>query len=542
MTKNMFSMRKLGMENGDSRGAHGQAYKDKSKPADIRSSNINAAKAVSDAIRTSLGPRGMDKMIQASNGEVTITNDGATILKEMNVIHPAAKMLVELSKAQDIEAGDGTTSVVVIAGSLLEAAERLLQKGIHPTSISDAFQKAASKAVSILAHMSIPVDLSDKESLVKVAATSLNSKVVHQQSSLLAPLAVDAVLKVTEEGKEVSVDLNDIKVIKKLGGTVEDTELIDGLIFTQKSCNVNGPKRIEKAKIGLIQFCISPPKTDMDHNVVVSDYAAMDRVLKEERAYILNIVKQIKKSGCNVLLVQKSVLRDAVSDLAIHFLDKIKVMVVKDVEREDIPFVCKTLGCRPIASLDHFVPENLVNAELCEEVQTGNSKFVKITGIQNHGKTVTVLVRGSNKLVLEEAGRSLHDALCVIRCLVKQRALIAGGGAPEIELAIKLGEYAVTLGGIDAYCIKAFANALEVIPLTLAENAGLNPIATVTDLRNRHAKGEVTAGINVRKGAITNILEENVIQPLLVSTSSITFASETVCSILKIDDIVNAIQ
>ncbi|XP_012060230.1 PREDICTED: T-complex protein 1 subunit delta [Atta cephalotes] len=539
MTKNV--MRKP-MENGDSRGSHGQAYKDKSKPADIRSSNINAAKAVSDAIRTSLGPRGMDKMIQAGNGEVTITNDGATILKEMNVIHPAAKMLVELSKAQDIEAGDGTTSVVVIGGSLLEAAERLLQKGIHPTSISDAFQKAASKAVSILTQMSIPVDLTDKESLVKVAATSLNSKVVHQQSSLLAPLAVDAVLKITEEGKEVSVDLNDIKVIKKLGGTVEDTELVDGLIFTQKSCNVNGPKRIEKAKIGLIQFCISPPKTDMDHNVIVSDYAAMDRVLKEERAYILNIVKQIKKTGCNVLLVQKSVLRDAVSDLAIHFLDKIKVMVIKDVEREDIPFVCKTLGCRPIASLDHFVPENLVNAELCEEVQTGNSKFVKITGIQNHGKTVTVLVRGSNKLVLEEAGRSLHDALCVIRCLVKQRALIAGGGAPEIELALKLGEYAVTLGGVNAYCIKAFANALEVIPSTLAENAGLNPIATVIGLRSRHAKGEVTAGINVRKGAITNILEENVIQPLLVSTSSITLASETVRSILKIDDIVNTTQ
>lgn len=530
------------METSDSRGAHGQAYKDKSKPTDIRSSNINAAKAVSDAIRTSLGPRGMDKMIQAGNGEVTITNDGATILKEMNVVHPAAKMLVELSKAQDVEAGDGTTSVVVIAGSLLEVAERLLQKGIHPTSISDAFQKAASKGVSILMDMSLPVDLTDKESLIKVAATSLNSKVVHQQSSLLAPLAVDAVLKVTEEGKEVSVDLNDIKVIKKLGGTVEDTELVDGLIFTQKSCNVNGPKRIEKAKIGLIQFCISPPKTDMDHNVVVSDYAAMDRVLKEERAYILNIVKQIKKTGCNVLLVQKSILRDAISDLAIHFLDKIKVMVIKDVEREDISFVCKTLGCRPIASLDHFVAENLVNAELCEEVQTGSSKFVKITGIQNHGKTVTVLVRGSNKLVLEEAARSLHDALCVIRCLVKQRALIAGGGAPEIELALKLADYAVTSGGIDAYCIKAFANALEVVPSTLAENAGLNPIATVTELRNRHAKGEEISGINVRKGAITNMLEENVIQPLLVSTSAITLASETVRSILKIDDIVNTNQ
>ena len=523
-------------------GSRTNAYKDKSKPTDIRTSNINAAKAVSDAVRTSLGPRGMDKMIQAANGEVTITNDGATILKEMNVVHPAAKMLVELSKAQDIEAGDGTTSVVIMAGSLLEAAERLLQKGIHPTLISDAFQKAAAEAVQILTNMSIPVDLRDEQSLIRAAATALNSKVVFQQSSLLAPLAVNAVLKITEEGKENSVDLTNIKVIKKLGGTVEDTELIEGLIFTQKSCNINGPRRIEKAKIGLIQFCISPPKTDMDHNVVVSDYAAMDRVLKEERAYILNIVKQIKKAGCNVLLVQKSILRDAVSDLAIHFLDKIKVMVIKDIEREDIPFICKTLNCRPIASLDHFVPENLVNAELCEEVQTGNSKFVKITKIQNPGPTVTVLVRGSNKLVLEEADRSLHDALCVVRCLVKQKALIAGGGAPEIELALKLVPYAQTLGGVDAYCIKGFANAFEIIPSTLAENAGLNPIATVTELRNRHAKGEHTTGINVRKGTITNILEENVIQPLLVSTSAITLASETVRSILKIDDIINTNQ
>ncbi|XP_011299304.1 T-complex protein 1 subunit delta [Fopius arisanus] len=523
--------------------AHGKAFQDRTKPRDIRSSNIGAAKAVCDAIRTSLGPRGMDKMIQAGNGEVTITNDGATILQQMNVIHPAAKMLVELSKAQDSEAGDGTTSVVVVAGSLLEGAEMLLRKGIHPTAISEAYQKAAVKAVEILLwSMAIPVDLSDRESLIKAAATSLNSKVVFQQSSLLAPLAVDAVLKITEPENEKSTDLSDIKVIKQLGGTVEDTELIEGLVFTQKSCNVNGPKKIEKAKIGLIQFCISPPKTNMDHNVVVSDYSAMDRVLKEERAYILNIVKQIKKSGCNVLLVQKSILRDAISDLAIHFLDKIKVMVIKNVEREDISFVCKTLGCRPIASLDHFTAENLVSAEHVEEVQTGASKFVRITGIQNPGRTVTVLVRGSNKLVLEEAERSLHDALCVIRCLVKQQALIAGGGAPEIELALKLSAYAQTLGGVDAYCIKAFANALEIIPSTLAENAGLNPIATVTELRNRHAQGEVTAGINVRKGTITNILEENVVQPLLVSTSCITLASETVRSILKIDDIVNTQQ
>lgn len=217
-------------------------------------------------------------------------------------------------------------------------------------------------------------------------------------------------------------------------------------------------------------------------------------------------------------------------------------MVIKDVEREDIGFICKTLGCRPIASLDHFTAENLVNAEHVEEVQTGASKFVRITGIQNPGRTVTVMVRGSNKLVLDEAARSLHDALCVIRCLVKQQALIAGGGAPEIELALKLSAYAQTLGGVDAYCVKAFANAMEIIPSTLAENAGLNPIATVTELRNRHAQDELTAGINVRKGTITNILEENVVQPLLVSTSCITLASETVRSILKIDDIVNTNQ
>lgn len=484
----------------------------------------------------------MDKMIQSGNGEVTITNDGATILKQIEVLHPAAKMLVELSHAQDIEAGDGTTSVVVVAGALLEAAGRLLAIGLHPTAISDSFQKCAIKAVEILTAMSRPIELTDRDILIKSASTSLNSKVVSQQSSTLAPLAVDAVLKITEPGYENQVDLKNIKVIRSLGGTIEDTELVDGLVFTSRASGSNGPKRLEKAKIGLIQFCISPPKTDMDHKVIVSDYAAMDRILKEERAYILNIVKQIKKSGCNVLLVQKSILRDALSDLAQHFLDKIKVMVVKDVEREDIEFVCKTLNCRPIASLDHFVAESLVQADLVEEVASGNNRFVKITGIQNQGRTVSVVVRGSNKLVLEEADRSIHDALCVVRCLVKNRALIAGGGAPEIEMALQLAAHANTLEGVDAYCFRAFAEAMEVIPSTLAENAGLNPIATVTELRNKHAQGEINAGINVRKGAITDILAENVVQPLLVSTASITLATETVRSILKIDDIVNTMN
>ncbi|ESN92117.1 hypothetical protein HELRODRAFT_186162 [Helobdella robusta] len=513
-------------------------YKDKDKPTQIRYSNITAAKAVANAIRTSLGPRGMDKMIQTGKGEVTITNDGATILKQMQVLHPAAKMLVELSKAQDVEAGDGTTTVVVVAGSLLDAAQRLLQKGIHPTTISECFQSAAAKACSILENMSMPVQLSDRESLLKSATTSLNSKVVSQYSNTLSPICVDAVLKVIDPVKDTNVDLRDIKIIQKLGGTIEDTELIDGLVFNQRAAGQGGPSKVEKAKIGLIQFCISPPKTDMENQVIVSDYTQMDRVLREERQYILNIVKNIKKAGCNVLLIQKSILRDAVNDLALHFLAKQKIMVVKDVEREDIEFVCKTIGCRPIASLDHFQPDMLGAAELVEEVQAGDSKLVKVSGIQNAGKTVTILVRGSNKLVLEEAERSIHDALCVIRCLVKKKAIIAGGGAPEIELSLRLMELSESLVGMEQYCFRAFAEALEVVPFTLAENAGLNPIGTVTELRNRHARGEKMAGINVRKGTITNILEENVVQPLLVSTSAIHLAAETVRSILKIDDIV----
>lgn len=521
-------------------GSRGKgAYQDRDKPAQIRFSNISAAKAVADAIRTSLGPKGMDKMIQDGKGDVTITNDGATILKQMQVLHPAARMLVELSKAQDIEAGDGTTSVVIIAGSLLDSCTKLLQKGIHPTIISESFQKALEKGLEILTDMSRPVQLSDRETLLNSATTSLNSKVVSQYSSLLSPMSVNAVMKVIDPATATSVDLRDIKIVKKLGGTIDDCELVEGLVLTQKVAN-SGISRVEKAKIGLIQFCLSAPKTDMDNQIVVSDYAQMDRVLREERAYILNLVKQIKKTGCNVLLIQKSILRDALSDLALHFLNKMRIMVVKDIEREDIEFICKTIGTKPVAHIDQFTTDMLGSAELAEEVSlNGSGKLFKITGCTSPGKTVTIVVRGSNKLVIEEAERSIHDALCVIRCLVKKRALIAGGGAPEIELALRLTEYSRTLSGMESYCVRAFADAMEVIPSTLAENAGLNPISTVTELRNRHAQGEKTTGINVRKGGISNILEEMVVQPLLVSVSALTLATETVRSILKIDDVVN---
>jgi len=538
-------------------------FKDREKPTEVRGSNIIAARAVADAVRTSLGPRGMDKMIKTGKQGVLISNDGATIMKHMAVLHPAARMLVDLSAAQDIEAGDGTTSVVVLCGSILGAAQDLLRKGIHPTTVADCFQGCARKAVEYLTDMSIKLELSDRESLLKSAATSLNSKIVSQYSGILAPIAVDSVLRVIDPAHANNVDLKDIRIVKKLGGTIDDTQLIEGLVMTQNVIkSAGGPTRMEKAKIALIQFQLSPPKPDMDNQIVINDYRMMDKILKEERQYLLDICKKIKKSGCNVVLIQKSILRDAVNDLSLHFLSKLKILAIKDIEREEVEFICKSTGCKPIADVDSFTEDKLGYADLVEETKVAGSGVVMITGARamaaqvtgtavptpanqpittvapSTNKTVSILIQGANNLVLEEAERSLHDALCVIRCLVKKRALLAGGGAPEIEVSRRLMEHAKTLKGMEQYCYQAFAEALEVVPITLAENAGLNPIAIVTELRNRHAQGDKYAGINVRKGCISNILEENVVQPLLVSTSAIELACETVKMIMKIDDIV----
>ncbi|KAF6764062.1 t-complex protein 1 [Ephemerocybe angulata] len=471
------------------------AFKDKGKPMELRLSNMVAAKAISDAVRTSLGPRGMDKMIQTSKGEVIVTNDGATILKSIQALHPAAKMLVDLSAAQDVEAGDGTTSVVVLAGSLLGAAEKMLEKGIHPTIVAESFLRASAKAVEYLEEISTPVDLNDRGSLLRAASTSLNSKIVSQYSSTLAPIAVDAVSRLVTPTSS-NVDLRDVRIVKKVGGTIEDTELVEGVVLNQTCvAAAGGPTRMEKAKIAIIQFQLSAPKPDMDNTVVINDYRQMDKVIKEGRQYLLNLCKKIKKANCNVLLIQKSILRDAVDEIALNFLKRLNIVVVKDVERDEINFLSKN-------------------------VKINDVKVVRITGIKNRGRTVSILAMGSNSLVVEETERSLHDALCVVRCLVKKRALIGGGGAPEIHVSRLLSQHAQSLKGMEAYCFQAYADALE--------------------LRNRHALGERNAGINVRKGLISNILEEEVVQPLLVTTSAIELATETVCLLLKIDDYVQA--
>nr|AAC05213.1 chaperonin subunit Cct4 [Schizosaccharomyces pombe] len=512
------------------------AFQDREKPQEVRLSNIMAARSVADAIRTSLGPKGMDKMIQTGKGEVILTNDGATILKHLSVLHPAAKMRVDLSAAQDVEAGDGTTSVVILAGSMLACAEKLLKKGIHPTVIAESFQRAAGFTVDCMKENALAIELSDRESLLRAATTSLNSKIVSQYSNLLAPIAVDAVLKVIDPRVATNVDLKDIRIVKKLGGIIDDTELIPGLALTQTAVKSAGPTRIEKANIALIQFQLSPPKPDMENQVVVNDYRQMDKILKEERQYLLNMCKKIKKAGANVILIQKSILRDAVNDLALHFLAKLKIMVIKEViERDEVEFICKSTGCKPIADIESFAEDKLGHADLVEETSSSGEKIVKFSGVKNAGKTVSILCRGANLLTLEEAERSLHDALCVIRCLVKQRALIAGGGSPEIEAAQRLLEHARQLEGREAICIGAFSEALEIIPVTLAENAGLNAIRIVTELRKSYLRED--CGYNVRKGIVTNILEENVLQPLLVNISAIQLAAETTKMIMKIDDI-----
>eukprot|EP00920_Eleutheroschizon_duboscqi_P018795 GHVT01044614.1.p1 GENE.GHVT01044614.1~~GHVT01044614.1.p1 ORF type:complete len:486 (+),score=111.93 GHVT01044614.1:275-1732(+) len=482
----------------------------------------------------------MDKMIQDSKGGVIITNDGATILKEMCVTHPTARMFVELSKSQDIEAGDGTTSVVVMAGAMLEACEKLLGKGLHPQVIGKAFREAADKGVEVLQGMSRPVDLADRESLIHNAVTSLSSKVVSQSASLLAPLAVDAILRVIDPTTAANVDLNDIRVNKIVGGTVDDTELVDGLIFTSARVSRRAPgciSRVEKAKIGLIQFCLSAPKTDIENSITVKDYHAMDRLLREERTIIAKMIKQIQATGCNVLLIQKSILRDAVNDLSLDYLAKAKILVVRDIEREDVEFISRTVGCEPVASLDHFTTDRLGYADLVHEESAGSGRIVRVTGVQAK-KTVSVLVRASNQLILDEAERSLHDALCVVRSLVKIRALLPGGGAPEMEVAYQLQKWARSLSGSRQLCVRAYAEALELLPYTLAENAGLVPLEVVTLLRSAHAAGDRNAGIHVTRGGICNMMDENVLQPVLVTHSALKLATETVIMILKIDDIV----
>ena len=518
------------------------AFNPKEKPTQVRASNMAAARAVADVVKTSLGPRGMDKMIQNGKGQVIVTNDGATILKNLQVLHPAARMMVELSEAQDSAAGDGTTSVVVMAGALLAAAESALAKGIHPTTISESFRTAVERASEFVeTEMGLPVDTKNKDALVKCALTSLSSKVVSSSGPHIAGLAAQAILTAAAGTTDGSFELDDIRVVPRLGGTLEDMRLIEGLVLPRAvNKSAGGPNRMDKARIGLIQFQLSPPKTDMESNIVVADYQQMDRILREERAYILDLCKRIKKTGCNVLLVQKSILRDAVSEMARHYLAKLKILLVEDIERDQIEYLARVLHCRPVADIDSFAEERLASADLVEEVEDEGAAFIQVIGLPKAAasQAVSVLVRGANQVVLEEAERSLHDALCALKSLLRKPLMIVGGGAAEAHIAVRLAQYAQTVSGASAFCLAAYAEALEVIPCILAENAGQFPVPVLAELKKRHAAGDVHAGISVRRAAVSDMREEGVFQPAFVTLSALQLATETVCMILKIDDIV----
>ena len=517
------------------------AFQGQEHPTDVRMSCILAAKSVADAVRSSLGPRGMDKLIQLKDGTVIITNDGATILKHMGAAHPAAKLMVSMSQAQDVAAGDGTTSVVIFAGAFLAACKTLLERKLHPSLISDALKIVADESLRIIGDMKIPFKSQteftkeEREILVNSAATSLSSKLAAQWSDVLAPLAVDSVLRVVDNG---NVDLADIRIVQKVGGVLEDSELIDGIVFEHRLLRgASAPRTIKDAKIAMIQFQLSPPKTDMDAQVILTDYDQMDRVQREQRKYILHLVQAISKTGANVVLLQKSILRDAISDLALTFLQKKGILVVKDIERTDVDFVCRTLGCKPIASVEGLAADKLGFAGCVEEKQTPGGAIVKITGLKTHSKTISVLLRGSNELIIGEAERSLHDALCVIRSLVYERALLPGGGAAEVELAVKLAQVADKMGGELGHCVRVFADSLDIVPYTLAENAGLHPLEVVTALRDAHAKGEKNFGVSVVAAGPADMVKEDVLQPFLVTKSAVSFAVETVRMIMKVDDI-----
>ncbi|MBA2267388.1 MAG: TCP-1/cpn60 chaperonin family protein [Nitrosopumilus sp.] len=503
------------------------------KGREAQKNNINAAKTVAEIVRTSLGPRGMDKMLVDSLGDVTITNDGATILKEIDVQHPAAKMMVEISKATDNEVGDGTTSVVVLAGALIEQAEELITKNVHPTVIVDGYRKCAVKSIELLNSIAIKVTSNEKEQLIKIAKTSMQTKLVSKESDDLASIVVTAAQQVSESRNgSTKVDLDDIKVEKKSGGSIKDTKLIKGIVLDKEVVHGGMPKRVEKAKIALINSALEIEKTEFDAKLNITSPEQMKRFLDEENTMLKNMVDKITGSGANVVICQKGL-----DDIAQHYLAKANVLTVRRVKESDMTKLSRATGARVINNLDDLTGKDLGASDLVEERKIETDKWVFVEGCKNP-KSVTILIRGGSQRVVDEADRSVHDALMVTKDVLEKPLIVAGGGSPEAYVSGKLREWTNTLTGREQLAAEKFAEALEIIPLTLAENAGMNQIDTLAELRSKQNKGSKWAGIDARNSRIADMSKLDIFEPLAVKEQIIKSATEVASMLLRIDDVI----
>ena len=497
--------------------------------------NITAAKVVAESVRSSLGPKGMDKMLVDNFGDVTITSDGRTILDEMDIQHPAAKMMVEVAKTQDNEAGDGTTSAVIIAGELLAKAEELLDKNIHPTVIIDGYRMAAEKALETLEKIAIPIDPKSSDYLKKAATTSMGSKIVAEYKEYLADIAVKAMLEVAEkQNGSYKVDIDDVKVEKKTGESLKDTSLINGIVLDKEIVHSGMPKRIEKAKIALIDASLEIEKTELDAKISIESPNQIEAFLKEEETMLQDMTNKIVASGANVVVCQKGI-----DDLEQHFLSKKGIIAIRRAKKSDMEKLAKATGGKIVSSLNDISSSDLGYAALVEERKIGDDKMTFVEGCKNP-KAVTILIRAGTQRMTAEAERSIHDALCVIRDLIQEPKIVAGGSAPELEMASALRKYAETMSGREQLAVRVFAEALESITVALAENAGVDPVDILVDLRSRHDKGEKWAGIEVLEGKIQDMSKVNIFEPLSVKKQIIKSASEAASMILKIDDIISA--
>ena len=504
------------------------------KGREAQKNNIAAAKIIAEIVRTSLGPRGMDKMLVDSLGDVTITNDGATILKEIDVQHPAAKMLVEISKTTDNEVGDGTTSVVVLAGSLLEYAETLINQDVHPTIIVDGYRKAAKKAKQLLKEIADTVTSSDRAMLLKVAKTSMQTKLVRKESGFLADLVVKSVSAVAEkEGADFKVDEDNIKVEKKAGGSMRDCSIIQGIILDKEVVHGGMPKKIDEAKIALLNTALEISKTETDAKINITNPQQIKSFLDEENRMLKNMVDKVIGSGATVVFCQKGI-----DDMSQHYLAKAGVLAVRRIKESDLTKLAKATGARIVTNLDDLYEKDLGTANLVEERKIEEDRWVFVEGCK-HPKSVSLLLRGGSQRVVDEVERSVHDAIMVVRDVMEFPSIVAGGGAPETYVATKLRSWSKSLEGREQLAAEKFAEAMESIPLALAENAGMDPIDTLATLRSKQLKEEKWTGIDVLKGRVSNMKTSDIIDPLVVKNQVISAASEAACMILRIDDVIS---